>query len=125
MPVSIFAVFVSDIMEVWLAMPPSPYRAKAGIQAVSFRWLADRTDRRELRAAMRAERTTPMEWGSRHSEAVGRLLARHGGGPAAVISGNDAAIRDLVSNLPEAFRDDRSVVEMDEAVRLAAEWVSL
>lgn len=80
---------------------------------------------RELRAAMTAERTAFLGWGSQHGEAVEQLLAKHGGGSCAGMERNEAAIRALLSDLPEAFQNHHSVVDMDAAVRLAAEWVSL
>lgn len=78
----------------------------------------------EMRATMRAEGTAFIEWNARHGTAVDLLLATRRNGPA-MEEANEAAIRSLVADLPEEFRSGPIVDITDEAIRYAAEWVSL
>lgn len=78
----------------------------------------------EMRAAMQAEGTAVFDWGSRHGAAVEQMLATRRSGPATGET-NEAAIRSLVSGLPEGFRSYFIDTDSEKAIDLAAEWVSL
>ena len=78
----------------------------------------------EMRAAMKADRTAFIEWNTRHGAAVELLLATRRNGSATGET-NEAAIRSLVSDLPERLRSYPTMDTADEAIRHAAEWVSL
>ncbi|MCJ2113243.1 hypothetical protein MKK64_18855 [Methylobacterium sp. E-025] len=80
---------------------------------------------RETRAAMRAEGAAFIEWNYRHREAVTVLLSQRNGGPAAGMDRNEAAIRSLIADMPEAFQAYTYLVDAESAIVLATEWVSL
>lgn len=77
----------------------------------------------EMHAAMIAERTAVIGWGTAHNAAVMRMLAPFGGGSNQGISANREAITALMTTLPEAFADHLDVDP--EQVGAATEWVSL
>ena len=78
----------------------------------------------EMRAAMQAEGTAFIQWNTRHSIAVEAMLAPRRTGSSTGDT-NEAAIRSLVAALPEEFRSYPTMNIADEAIRHAAEWVSL
>lgn len=78
----------------------------------------------EMRAAMQAEGTAFIEWNTRHGMAIDSLLATRRNG-LATEEANEVAIRSLVADLPEVFRSSPIMNITDEAIRHAAEWVSL
>lgn len=77
----------------------------------------------EMHAAMVAERTAVIGWGSAHYAAVMQMLAPFGGGSAGGMSVNREAITALMTTLPEAFVDHPDADP--EQISAAAEWVSL
>lgn len=79
----------------------------------------------ELRAAMRAEGTASLEWGSRHTNAIMALLVPRGGGISAGMAANEAAIRFLLSDVPADLRSRMALADAEEAIQVATEWVSL
>lgn len=79
----------------------------------------------ELRAAMRAEGTASLEWGSRHGNAITSLLSANGGGLSAGMPANEAAIRALLSDVPAELRSRMNLGDAEDAIRAATEWVSL
>lgn len=79
----------------------------------------------DLRAAMRAEGTASLEWGSRHTAAITALLVPQGGGISAGIPANEAAIRSLLRDVPTELRSRMSLGDAETAILVAAEWVSL
>ena len=80
---------------------------------------------RDMQAAMRAEGVAFIDWNSRHSEAVTLLLNGRGGGASAGMERNEAAIRSLIADMPEAFQAYPYIADAEPAIRLATEWVSL
>ncbi|MGU3663151.1 hypothetical protein ACLBX9_03000 [Methylobacterium sp. A49B] len=77
----------------------------------------------EMHAAMVAERTAVIGWGTAHTAAVMRMLAPFGGGSTGGMSVNREAITALMTTLPEAFTDHPDADP--EQIGAAAEWVSL
>ena len=80
---------------------------------------------REMQSAMRADGTAFIEWNSRHSEAVTLLLNGRRGGASAGMDRNEAAIRSLIADMPEAFQAYPYIADAETEIRLATEWVSL
>lgn len=78
----------------------------------------------EMRAAMKAGGTDFIEWNSRYGAAVELLLATRRIGPSTGDT-NEAAIRALVAEVPEEFHSYPTMDIAEEAIRHAAEWVSL
>lgn len=76
----------------------------------------------ELHAAMTANRTSIIGWGSGHNTAVARMLAPLGGA-GADMSANQDALSALLTTLPVAFADHPDA--SPEHLNAAAEWVSL
>ncbi|MCJ2121047.1 hypothetical protein [Methylobacterium sp. J-077] len=76
-----------------------------------------------MHAAMVAERTAVIGWGSQHNSAVMRMLTPFGGGSASEMLANHEALTALLTTLPETFADHRDA-DPDQ-VSAAAEWVSL
>ena len=77
----------------------------------------------EMYAAMIAERTAVIGWGSSHNAAVIRMLAPFGGGSTGGMSVNREAITALMTTLPEAFADHSDADP--KQIGAATEWVSL
>ena len=77
----------------------------------------------EMHAAMVAERTAVIGWGSSHNAAVMRMLAPFGGGSARGMSANHEAITALMTTLPEIFANHPDADP--EQIGAAVEWVSL
>lgn len=78
----------------------------------------------EMHATMRAEGTAFIEWNSRIGTAIEALLATRRSGRS-VGEANEAAIRALIADLPEAFRSHPAVDNDDHAIERANTWVSL
>ncbi len=53
------------------------------------------------------------------------LLVERVGGTSAGVDSNEAAIRLLVSDMPADFLTRFGIADVDRAIRLATEWVSL
>ncbi|SDO52337.1 hypothetical protein SAMN05216360_12546 [Methylobacterium phyllostachyos] len=79
----------------------------------------------EMRSAMQADGSAHADWNARHSVAITLLLVERGGGAAAGMDSNEAAIRSLVSEMPADFLTRLGIADVDRAIRLATEWVSL
>ena len=79
----------------------------------------------ELRAAMRAEGTASLEWGSRHTAAITALLVPRGGGISAGIAANETAVRSLLADVPAELRSRMTLADDEDAIHIAAEWLSL
>jgi hypothetical protein len=77
----------------------------------------------EMCAAMTANRTSIIGWGSGHNTAVARMLAPLGDGAGADMSANQDALSALLTTLPVAFADHPDA--NPEHLDAAAEWVSL
>lgn len=77
----------------------------------------------EMHAAMIAERTAVIGWGTTHNAAVMRMLAPFGGSSSGGMSANHEAITALMTTLPEAFTDHPDADP--EQIGAAAEWVGL
>lgn len=77
----------------------------------------------EMHAAMVAERTAVIGWGTAHNAAVIRMLAPFGGGSTGGMSVNREAITALMTTLPTAFADHPDA-DPDQ-IGAASEWVSL
>ena len=80
---------------------------------------------RELRAAMTADRTAFIGWNRQHSEAIDRLLATQGGGLQADGTRNEAAVRALLTSLPEAFHDHHTAADAEATIKAAVEWICI
>lgn len=76
----------------------------------------------EMHAAMAANRTSIIGWGSGHNTAVARMLAPLGGA-GADMSANQDALSALLTTLPVAFADHPDA--SPEHLNAAVEWVSL
>lgn len=77
----------------------------------------------EMRATMAAERTAFLGWGSRHNEAVERMLSARGGGSGAGVAVSRDCLPDLLAALPVTFADHPDADPA--ALATASEWVSL
>ena len=77
----------------------------------------------EMHAAMTANRTSIIGWGSGHNTAVARMLAPLDGGAGADMTANRDALTALLTTLPVAFADHPDA--SPEHLNAAVEWVSL
>lgn len=77
----------------------------------------------EMRAAMVAEATTFIGWGTAHNVATSEMLAQRGGGSGAGIETNLMALDALLAEISAAFAEHPNADP--EALPIAAEWVSL
>lgn len=110
------------LLRLLLAVYLGGLRSGEDVAAGEARALGYRTAA-EMHAAMVAERTAVIGWGSAHYVAVMRMLAPFGGGSAGGMSVNGDALRSLLSTLPEVFmgHPDADPDQIDAAT----EWVSL